>query len=98
MNSTIWRSDATSEPEGSAVGAALKENPSAPPKRDEVSPSSTDRPKLILKEADAGQTSGRGASPAGVKHPASVVLEETPADKRAKTASNSKYSHKCGET
>lgn len=56
MNTTVWRCDATVEPAGSAVRASLEENTNAPPKRDEVSPSSTGRPKLSLTETDVAQT------------------------------------------
>lgn len=91
------QSDAAAGPKGSAVRAFLKENPSATPKRDKVSSSSTDRPKLFLNGANGAQIGGRDTSSAQVKHPVSVVLEEIPAGKIATTTSDSTYAHRCND-
>lgn len=53
---------------------------------------------MTLREADDAQIEGRGAIPAGVKHPASIVLEGTLAEKRFKTTSDSTYIQMCDET
>lgn len=50
-----------------------------------------DRPTLILKETHGAQIRGLDASHAGITHSASHVVAQAPADKKAKTVSESTH-------
>lgn len=97
VNTTTWRCGSTAETTCSSNRAVLKDIPNAPPRREEDSSSSTGRPKMTLKEVVAARVGVRCTSPARVKHSASLVLEETLADKRANIVSDSAYIQICDE-
>lgn len=79
-NAMIWLCDTTADMKKSPCRAVLRKDPNTPPHHEYVSPSSTERPNMVLKEAVGTSVGGRGLRPAEAKHFSSTELEATPAD------------------
>lgn len=92
VNGTIWGCDAFTEVPNSPLRVVSKENPNSPGKLAEAPSGTTAEPtNIVLKEAPDVVINVRAASPAGINKSASNDFEETPAEKKHKTASDSSY-------
>lgn len=95
-NTVMWRCGAFTDVPRSSLGAVLKENPNPPINLiDAPSVKNGKSANIILKEAPDAIVKQRDSSPAGVKSPARSVVEETPADTKRTTISDSSYAQGC---
>lgn len=92
----VWRYGTFIEVSNSLLRVALKENPSPPVKFVEApSVMHAESTETVLKETHDAVIKERHSSPAGIKRCASSVFEETPADKKQTTISDSSYAGVC---